>query len=136
IRTAPEECQNLSDRSIDHCIAIGCWLTGRRNTGVKPLCWGFKLQGIRLRARELDHLGHFLGFLGDQLPEAGRARKRNISCKLATGPTLGDSPFGDGDPSHEKKIVRVQVGERDTLQCNRVRPVMGDHRIRPHLRSM
>jgi hypothetical protein len=66
---------------------------------------------IRLRARELDPLGHFLGFLGDQLPEAGRARKRNISCRACDGGlTLGGS--GRWWRSLTRKENRARAGER------------------------
>src|SRR6202049_1175100 len=40
---------------------VRCWgagSTGRRNTGVKSLCWGFKLQGLTWSFVELT--GHFV----------------------------------------------------------------------------
>jgi hypothetical protein len=40
------------------CPFIGCRLTGRRNTGVKSLCWGFKLQGLTWSFVELT--SHFV----------------------------------------------------------------------------
>src|SRR6267154_5147017 len=45
-------------RSPSHVRSPGAGSTGRRNTGVKSLCWGFKLQGLTWSLVELT--SHFV----------------------------------------------------------------------------
>ena len=48
----------LSPDAQFQCPLLAAGSTGRRNTGVKSLCWGFKLQGLTWSFVELT--GHFV----------------------------------------------------------------------------
>jgi hypothetical protein len=58
--------------------------TGRRNTGVKSLCWGFKLQGVVVRSADeplcSDRLASAPG------PVLTPSRTSTASCACATSP--------------------------------------------------
>jgi hypothetical protein len=53
-RCSPDE----NDRMAGHVCSWPAGSTGRRNTGVKSLCWGFKLQGLTWSFVELT--SHFV----------------------------------------------------------------------------
>src|SRR6266403_3527112 len=60
IRTADFRCGHFSDMptALSDVRFWGAGSTGRRNTGAKSLCWGFKLQGLTWSFVELT--SHFV----------------------------------------------------------------------------